>query len=212
MIVEFVGVPGVGKTTASVATAKLLRARGYPFDQIDDLRFLGSMTRGNLLAEVVRKPGLVASLAYHTSPTRWYTERGMWARLLHRDQVASSLAPSKLVASGVLFGAASLMQRSTIPAHVLTGHLTVPDLVVDLHVPLEVAVERIRGRRDGHPAIEMSDRDAVEFVGGYRAAFDSLLESLSIPVMSIDASDLSPDDLAGLVSDRIGELSDSGGP
>jgi len=207
LIVEFVGVPGAGKSTASEAATQLLRDRGYAFEQVDDLRFVFAKGRGSWLIAKQANPRLAFALMRSTPIRAWRSDRSAWNRLLHRDWTANRLEPQKLVASGVLFGAANAVRTSHVTAARIGPHLTPPDAVIDLRLDSGVAVGRIRERADNHPAISLSQADALQFVRDYRAAFDEVMNFVKSPVLTIEVSDTPPSEVASAAADFVQSVS-----
>jgi thymidylate kinase len=76
------------------------------------------------------------------------------------------------------------------------------DGVVRLDAPDDVLLERINGRPREHRVRNVEVAEATSFLSRYRSAYDAALDLMTregVPVLNVDTSLHSPDDLAHLV-------------
>jgi shikimate kinase len=181
MLVEFVGVPGVGKSTLTRLASEHL---GTPFRHVNlnvdgperhVARFAAAVTNPRLMRMLVRgvfhvPPGPAVAAALHLLPR------------LGRQRRLPSFT---IVDSGAVFAGAAVVRDGGVPPQQLASVLPAPDVVVHLDAPLEETVRRVRRRARPHPILRMDDTGALRHMQLYDAAIRRLLADLPSRVVTV---------------------------
>lgn len=193
--IEFVGVPGAGKSTVAKLVSEGL---GIPLRTIDYHHGVG--WRDRVLA-LSRHPRLSAGLG------------GIWVRdprrqsfswlinVARRAATAADIEGGAVIDEGVLHGLCSTALRVRPDVLHLVRHVPLPDVVVKFELPHEVAHRRTRGSARfisslGHPA-------AMAWYDRFALVVDELCDCVSTPVIVVDG-ELPPAEAAGLILERLG--------
>lgn len=210
MLVEFVGLPGAGKTRLVEATQRHLRLRGMsataaPIGLFDRSEVL----RAGLYALV--RPGLSVRLIRSLRTRRSVVLAGS---LLRRERIAARFARDGrcvLVDEGPLHAIALFAMAGAEDAVALVSAVTLPVVVVLVVTDARLAAERTRLRHERGETDRLTSVWTHEQLERFEAHLLELLPRLRCPILRTDGSvdaDAQAADLAKRLS-VLPELQDS---
>ena len=198
MIIEFIGMPGSGKTTIAVGLASLLEEDGVdvlhnadgsaqPEDLIALPRYRRNIQRVLTIASL---PALALSVAVRSTSRARAAE--MW-RLVTRELRHRSLRDVShelvILDEGSLHKLCTMYAEGDLPRPLdLLSRLTAPSLCIVLRLDVNVAVERIHARTSHSPVDAKPNDELMVYLRRYRDCEDALIDRLSCPVVSVDSS------------------------
>jgi hypothetical protein len=136
-VVEFIGVPGAGKTTVSLIVAKQL---GFEWHS---LNVDGSNRRRQRMIGIASNPRLAWTMARQV---RDGLGLSIMLHLLPRVRVQSSVVGNAVLDSASYFMAGAAVSRLELSPECLVRLLPTPDILVLLKVAPTLASERVRSR------------------------------------------------------------------
>lgn len=202
MIVEFVGIPGAGKSTAAQRTADLIESRGVPPPEIVNLwshpmtaaqRFRATWCNARLalmLAARVRKRHDVSAVN----------------RQIGREWLMCRLDSPALMESGPVHVASLTAGALDLSPKVLCARVTPPDVVVDLRLSPTVAMERNAVQRKSRRIMMSGDESEVrtKLLEAQREV-DAVMDCMDVNRVIFDVEAMSADDVAEAVARLISE-------
>lgn len=213
VIVEFVGVHGVGKSTAARAAAAAVRARGVDacsvkltgYRAFDGTPWSKRRRQADRIVSLARQPALLlAVLSCLARDGRgealgWLVNlarRSQGVRRLHGKPGVAMLEEGPLAAMCI---AAAASNRLVIKR--IAGRVCLPDLAVSLTATPTIVAERLRSTRPQWSG--QDDGSVAEALSGYRDALDRMIEVLPVPVLSFDTGRLPAAMIAESVADAV---------
>lgn len=201
-VIEFIGMPGSGKTSLARNLAAelekrqlriLLNAEGSAeHHEIVDLpRYRRHVRR---LATLLSHPGLGVAVAKRSTSRRTAAE--LW-RLATREWRRKSLDKSNETV--VVFDEGPLHKLCMLYAEGqvsrpegLLRHLTLPTLCVALDIDVVSAIARIRQRAPTSPVDSKDQEDLTNYLSRYAEFQTAIIDQLRCPVVTVDSSARGP--------------------
>lgn len=207
VVVEFIGKPGSGKTTAALELISRVADEGIDVvhndegsTQTEALLETSRLKRNlNRFASIASRPVLAVSLAARSTSRPKAAE--MWrlaTRELRVRKLASIAHDLVVVDEGPLHKLCTIYAEDSVARPLgLLGRLTLPTVCFDLRVDAQVAMERIRGRASGSPVDLKADSELIAYLRRYQECEDVILARHEGKVLSVDAA--GPDVVAPMV-------------
>ena len=218
MIVEFVGMPGSGKSTVATGLASLLEENGVdvlhsadgsaqPEDLIALPRYRRNVERVLTIASI---PALAFPIAVRsTSRTRAAEMWRLVTRELRRRSLGDVSHELVILDEGPLHKLCTIYAEGDIPRPLdLLSRLTAPSLCIVLRLDADLAAERIHARTSHSPVDAKPHRELMAYLLRYQDFVDALLDRLPCPVISVDSS---REDVIYLSATSVMEYLNSGG-
>lgn len=197
-VIEFIGMPGSGKTTAATGLASLLRNQGAnvlmeadgsepPGELITMPRYRRNIERVRMAASI---PRLALSAALRSTSraraaemSRLITREWRRRRLHHTPNDLIILDEGSLHKLCIVFAEGEVAD----PLNLLST-LMPPSLCIVLRIEVELAAERVRGRPPMSPVESKLEGELIRYLSQYRECEDALIERLPCPVILLDSS------------------------
>lgn len=190
MTIEFLGVPGAGKTTTACLVANWLRI------PMITLRRMQAGHRLERVRAVARHPRLAVRLARRVRRSDPSAQEASM-RLLRQCWLMRRVPGPVVLDTGPLFYAADTIDAVEIDARSVAPSLPNPDLLVVLEVDAGVAVSRIRARGRGGRSIRgLSDDRAVTRLRELQELQFDLAQELPCPTGELRSDHQRPEELA----------------
>lgn len=201
-VIEFIGMPGSGKTRMARNLAAelesrqirvLLNAEGsaQPHDIVDLPRYRRHVRR---LAALLSDPGLAVGIVKRS--TNRQTAAELW-RLATREWRRQSLDRSNeavvVLDEGPLHKLCMLHAEGQVTRpEGLLQHLTLPTLCVALDIDVVSAIARIRQRAPTSPVDSKDEEDLTRYLKRYAEFQAEIIELLRCPIVTVDSSATGP--------------------
>jgi shikimate kinase len=191
MIIELIGTPGSGKTTASYEVVQRLREVGHPARKIDRDALINPAWKVAPVA-VISNPWLAWKLA--TNLTGGDRRRGISgaSRLLRVAHVARVLPDWSVLDTGVLFNLVHILNYLHATPQEVMPCLPQPDKVIWMHIDANEAVRRVRERNVPNSIKRMEDDKARDLMARYEKRICEVAAASSATVYKLEVDGLDP--------------------
>jgi thymidylate kinase len=202
VIVEFLGLPGAGKTSVSVLAAELLAGRGFAV-RSDTLNRFDGVGAWQRLAAVAGNPGLSMLLAGAVPGSGWRARLAAGNRLVRRDRLRRRVPDGTLIDSGVLFAACGTSRRMGIEVAAIAARVTWPDAIVHLRLDADVALARVRARAQPNVLLDVDDDEARRSLADYERLISDVVAAVTVPTIEVRADEGDLQHVAARVADEL---------